>query len=159
MPNSKLAITDFTIQSIGSAGPQYEHGWEFFPTDLNATVRGNYIYCGFQQGTTDPVTEVNFIAYDGAQSATIPGWKWSPEDLNKGAKGQYIYMYWRRGNGHKPITSMTFLVTSSSTPPQISGYTQVGCDLNKGAGGEYIWAYYSNTAQPFAFKEELFERA
>ena len=153
-----MAITNFKIQYLTYRGPQAENDWDFFGTDLNATVSGDYIYCGYQLDGDTPIMEVDFIAYDSQQSATIDGWNWSSVDLNRGARGKYIYMYWRYANGKLPITCLTFLITPQAGPPEIEGYTQVGCDLNEGAGGQYIWAYYSTTAQPSLDEKPLFDR-
>ena len=153
-----MAITNFKIQDLTYRGPKAETGWNFFGTDLNATVGGDYIYCGYQLDGDTPIMEVDFIDYSSAQSATIDDWNWSPVDLNKGARGKYIYMYWRYSSGNLPITCLNFLITPQDSPPAIEGFTQVGCDLNAGAGGDYIWAYYSTTAQPNLNGKTIFDR-
>jgi hypothetical protein len=153
-----MALTNLTVQVDGERGPFYQPGWDFYLTDLNSTVGGKYIYIGYQTNGSQPITNVNFIAYSSAQANSIPGWNWSPADLNSGAGGKYIYMYWNYDVGQPPIQSLAFVVTNQSVPPQIPGFQHVGCDLNEGAGGDYIWAYYSTTEKSVTQVKELFTR-
>jgi hypothetical protein len=139
-------IKDMAVQSLGRSGPQPIPGWEFHSVDLNSGVGGDYIYAGWQRGTDNPVTQVDFEAFGEAQGVNPRAdWEWSPVDLNGGAGGRWIYMFWKRG-GASPVYNIAFIVTDSSTPFAIPGYTAINVDLNAGSGGPYIWGYY--TADP-----------
>jgi hypothetical protein len=144
-------ILDLTIQDLKQSGPINPAGspWIYLPTDLNKSVKGDYLYLGYTkqiiQNVSQPVTELNFFSDSNPQQGPQSGWsKWNSTDLNKGAGGRYIYMEWNVGQPNKaPITNVMVLPTSQSSPPAVPGWTHVGVDLNKGAGGLYIWAYYS----------------
>ncbi|WP_156438175.1 MULTISPECIES: hypothetical protein [Burkholderia] len=151
-------INALTTQAGSTPGPQYQPPWDFISVDTNTGVGGQYIYLGYQCGDSNPVTSLNFVAYDQAQSNPPSGWNWSPQDLNAGAGGKYIYMTWKNGEaGKKPITAIMLLVIDSSSPPAIEGYTAIHQDLNQGAGGPYIWPYYS-TIVPMQLKNESVTR-
>ncbi|MFA8393293.1 hypothetical protein ACEPUD_24570 [Burkholderia ubonensis] len=151
-------INALTTQAGSTPGPQYQPPWDFLTVDTNTGVGGQYIYIGYQCGDGNPVTSLNFVAYDQAQSNPPSGWSWSSQDLNAGAGGKYIYMTWKNGEANKkPITAIMLLVIDSSSPPAIEGYTAIHQDLNQGAGGPYIWPYYS-TIVPIQLKNELVTR-
>ncbi|ANT54416.1 MULTISPECIES: hypothetical protein [Mesorhizobium] len=141
-----VPIQQLTNHVDDSVGPKYQPPWEFLPTDTNTGVGGKYIYIGYILGDSNPVTSINFVAYNEQQSNPPSGWQWTGQDLKQGAGGKYIYMVWKIGEtGNKPITALQLLVTNQSTPPAITGYTSINQDLNQGAGGPYIWPYYSTT--------------
>lgn len=151
-------INSLTTQVDSTAGPKYQPPWDFIPVDTNTGVGGDYIYIGYQCGGNDPVTSLNFVAYDHGQSNPPSGWNWNGQDLKQGAGGKYIYMVWKNGETNKePITAITLLVTDQSSPPAIKGYESIGQDLNQGAGGPYIWPYFS-TIVPMSRKEEAVTR-
>ncbi|MCG7564195.1 MULTISPECIES: hypothetical protein [Pseudoalteromonas] len=154
-----MAISNLKIQKDTTIGPLFEKGWDFFTTDLNQGVGGDFLYVGYQQLPDQAVTAINFIAYDSPQENSIPGWEWSPIDLNSGAGGKYIYMYWQIDGEGPAITDLLFLPTDQNEPYKIDGYTHVGVDLNEGAGGPYIWAYYSNTLAPTSVAKAPFHRS
>ncbi|MGC1304097.1 MAG: hypothetical protein WA840_17155 [Caulobacteraceae bacterium] len=148
-------INQLMNQVDDSSGPKYQEPWRFLPTDTNTGVGGKYIYIGYQLGANNPVTSINFYAYDDRQSNPPVGWNWTGQDLKQGAGGKYIYMVWKNGEPNvPPITAITLLVTKDSSPPPISGYEAIRQDLNQGAGGPYIWPYYSTTASMLD-KEEV----
>ncbi|WP_286299664.1 hypothetical protein [Aminobacter sp. SS-2016] len=121
---------------------------------------GKYIYIGYILGDSNPVTSINFVAYDGAQSNPPSGWQWTGQDLKQGAGGKYIYMIWKNGeSSKKPITALQLLVTNQSTQPAIAGYEAINQDLNQGAGGPYIWPYYSTTISMQQKEEAILAKA
>jgi len=138
-------IVNLTVQDLQSRGPKPVAGWTFSPVDLNTGVGGDYIYVGWQRGTSKPITRLSFGAYNRSQQGNpAPNWEWNPTDLNRGAGGQYIYMFWKRDPGFQPIYGITFIVTPQSSPPPVPGYQAINLDLNRGAGGPYIWAYVTH---------------
>ncbi|WP_246791858.1 hypothetical protein [Burkholderia perseverans] len=148
-----------TTQAGNTPGPQYQPPWDFNTVDTNTGVGGEYIYIGYQYGDSDPVTSLNFVAYDHAQSNPPSGWNWSSQDLKAGAGGKYIYMTWKNGEaGKKPITAIMLLVINSSSPPPIEGYISIHQDLNQGAGGPYIWPYYSTVVSMSAKEEQVIRK-
>ncbi|AYG66284.1 MULTISPECIES: hypothetical protein [unclassified Rhizobium] len=147
------AINALTNQVDDSSGPKYQPPWDFIPVDTNTGVGGKYIYIGYQRGSNNPVTSLNFVAYDQAQSNPPSGWSWTGQDLKQGAGGKFIYMIWKSGEARSPITAITLLVTNQSSPPSIQGYESIRQDLNQGAGGPFIWPYFSTTIS-MAPKEE-----
>ncbi|MCA1524321.1 hypothetical protein [Bradyrhizobium yuanmingense] len=150
----KMAIQQLTNQVDDNPGPSYQPPWNFLLVDTNTGVGGKYIYIGYTQGNSNPVTSINFVAYDEAQRNPPPGWEWTGQDLKEGAGGKYIYMVWKNGeSGKRAITALLLLPTEQSKPPAISGYEPINQDLNQGAGGPYIWPYYSTTV-PMQEKEE-----
>ncbi len=142
------SITALTTQAGSTPGPHYQPPWDFITTDTNSGVGGEYIYIGYQRGDQHPITSLNFVAYDKAQSNPPEGWEWSPQDLKAGAGGKFIYMTWKANEANKkPITAIMLLVINASSPPEIDGYTSIHQDLNQGAGGPFIWPYYSTVVQ------------
>ncbi|MGV1833429.1 hypothetical protein ACQZ6C_01615 [Rhizobium rhizogenes] len=153
------SINALTNQVDDSSGPKYQPPWDFIPVDTNTGVGGKYIYIGYQRGSNNALTSLNFVAYDQAQSNPPSGWSWTGQDLKQGAGGKFIYMIWKNGeSGKKPITAITLLVTNQSSPPAIEGYQAINQDLNQGAGGPYIWPYYSTVTPMDAKKEAVIRK-
>ncbi|WP_035687472.1 hypothetical protein [Bradyrhizobium sp. Cp5.3] len=147
-------IRQLTNQVDDNPGPKYQPPWDFLSVDTNTGVGGKYIYIGYTLDNSNPVTAIDFIAFDEAQKNPPPDYQWTGQDLNQGAGGKYIYMVWRNAEGGKPVTALLLLPTDLSKPPAIAGYEAINQDLNQGAGGPYIWPYYSTTV-PMQKKDEV----
>jgi len=126
-------LTALKVQVLEHKGPMQEMNWEFHTQDLNEKNKGKFIYVGWQKGSVNPITTIDFFCLKQKQLQPPVGWEWDPNDLNTGAKGEFIYMCWKRETTKAPIRDITFCEPFfDGLPPPIEGWNLINVDLCKG---------------------------